>query len=494
MQGFWFRAFLIQQLLIGFAFSAAWEVERPWTEDEEDRYSDWIAKIGSKQWRSTNHAIRDPEFNPLFTPEDRDLSFYADCADLPYVLRAYYAYKRGLPFVFNQVNGGRYTILPNKTARVVDNLSFEGSAQAFFKQIADFVHTGNYRTAPDATDSATYPIRIDRESLRPGAIFYSPEGHVAVVCEVEEDGTVRLIDAHPDQTVTRIRFSSKLVWKSTARTGGFRAFRPVEVFNDAARFIENNESAPGHSDEQYSFGKAYYQTIRERLNQVEIDPLAQFEAYIREDVFREVLDRKTAVEIGWEVGRSRAIPVAPNIYAAEGDWENYSSPSRDLRLRRAMLEVADQAINFMAICHHHPEQLADPELRDPVDLGWQLLSLKQRLFEELAFEYLNSAGDPVRLTLLDVERRLFALSFDPNHPPEMRWGATGEELETALRNQPRFFSAYDEQQPWRNRLEKKHGPMSPADADNPREPPQHDLSAIIHETIKDAKRWKQSEP
>jgi hypothetical protein len=38
-------------------------------------------------------------------------------------------------------------------------------------------------------------------------------------------------------------------------------------------------------------------------------------------------------------------------------------------------------------------------------------------------EYTNSAGKKVTLTLLDIEERLYDLSFDPNHPPELRWGA-----------------------------------------------------------------------
>lgn len=484
-----FLVISLQQLLALVALAEAWPVEREWTPAEERGYSTWVEKIGATQWRSINHAFRSAEHNSLYDESDRQINFYADCADLPYVLRGYYAYKRRLPYIFNQVNGGRYTVQPNQTATVVDNLSFEGSVQSFFSQIANYVHTGNFRTAPDATDSATYPIKITRETLRPGAIFYSPEGHVAAVCQVEDDGTIRLIDGHPDQTVTRIRFSSKLTWKSTARTGGFRAFRTVRVVNGGVRFVEDNEALAGHSEEQYEFGGAYYEKIRERLNQVQIDPLTQFENYIREDVFAEVLDRKAAVEIGWEIGRQREIAVTSNIYGAEGDWENFSSPSRDIRLRRAMLGVPDQARVLMELLRDKPDQSADRRHRDPAKLGYELLELKQNLFDELAFDYTNSNGEPVRLTLLDLEKRLFRLSFDPNHSPELRWGATGEELATAARSQTRFFQAYEAQQPWRNRLEKKHGPMSLSDGDNPQSPPVHDLSLLMHQIIQEAEKW-----
>ena len=36
---------------------------------------------------------------------------------------------------------------------------------------------------------------------------------------------------------------------------------------------------------------------------------------------------------------------------------------------------------------------------------------------------------PVSLSLTDIETRLFDLSFDPNHPPELRWGAPEGSIE-----------------------------------------------------------------
>ena len=44
--------------------------------------------------------------------------------------------------------------------------------------------------------------------------------------------------------------------------------------------------------------------------------------------------------------------------------------------------------------------------------------------------YLNSAMRPVAMTFDDMMHRLFALSFDPYHCIELRWGASGEERES----------------------------------------------------------------
>jgi hypothetical protein len=37
----------------------------------------------------------------------------------------------------------------------------------------------------------------------------------------------------------------------------------------------------------------------------------------------------------------------------------------------------------------------------------------------------------VPLTLVDIEERLYDMSFDPNHPPELRWGAPADSAERA---------------------------------------------------------------
>jgi hypothetical protein len=57
------------------------------------------------------------------------------------------------------------------------------------------------------------------------------------------------------------------------------------------------------------------------------------------------------------------------------------------------------------------------------DLAEAIVAEKNRVFNEKSMEYSNSLGDKVRLTLADIEKRLYDLSFDPNHAPELRWGA-----------------------------------------------------------------------
>jgi hypothetical protein len=455
------------------AQGAAWPVERRWTATEEATFSRWVSDVGQNVWRSVNHLVRDRARNWLFDESDLRLRLYADCADFPVILRAYFAYKRRLPFAVTEVAGGRYSRRGNRTAKVYDNLSFSGSVQAFFSLIPQVLHSGCYRTPPAATDSLTYPVAIAPGTLRPGVVFYSPEGHVGIVAEVTAEGEVYLLDAHPDQTVTRIRFSPKLPWSSSgAGLGGFKAFRPASVRAGKVILVGENPQVPGFSTEQYGFSD-YYGEVRRRLARRNADPLESFDRFVKEDVFREVLDRVRAVDLGWAVGRRRAIAVPPNIYTAEGDWEMFSTPSRDLRLRRAFLQVPEE------IRRH----LRGRNPRERKKLGRALLRRKRELFHGLRFSYQNSDGAPVRLTLAEVEKRLFRLSFNPNHPPELRWGAEGLERATAPRNAVRYYASFESEQRWRNRLVKKSGPMSTADADNPPAPPFHDLDAMIEAAV-----------
>ncbi|MCX7014777.1 MAG: hypothetical protein NTW86_19885 [Candidatus Sumerlaeota bacterium] len=460
--------------------ASAWPVERQWTEEEEQNYSRWVERIASKQWRSANVMLHSKELNSLYDKEDDHMFYYSDCGDLPYIVRAYYAFKRRLPYVWNVVSGGRYTKTPNTTEKTFDNLSFKGTAQQFFTDVCE-VSSANYRTAPQATDSFTYPIAINPQSLRPGMVFYSPNGHCGVVVEVRTDGTVKLIDAHPDQTVTRIAFGPKLEVRSRTFSGGFRGYRPVVVKDGEAVFVTDNSQCPNFSREQYEF-KDYFDTLQQKMAKVVIDPLVAFENYIREDTFQEVLDRVQTVEIGWPVCKHEAVPIPPNIYDAEGDWEAYSSPSRDLRLRLSMLYLPNQVRHYMRLLKEDPESL-QTTFTSPEELGLALLALKEKLFGELKIEYTNGKGQKVPLTLNDIEQRLFKISFDPNHAPELRWGASGDELKTMDTGSKRYSANYEREQWWRNRLEKKQGPMDWDDDDNPRKEPRHDITPMIREAI-----------
>ena len=62
-------------------------------------------------------------------------------------------------------------------------------------------------------------------------------------------------------------------------------------------------------------------------------------------------------------------------------------------------------------------------IQSQADLARAFVEEKNRAFAERTLDYTTSEGRKIKLSLLDIEKRLFDLSFDPNHPPELRWGA-----------------------------------------------------------------------
>jgi hypothetical protein len=469
--------------LVSNAASSLWPVERAWTETEEASYSRWVARLAARQWRSVDVMLKTPNHNALYEESDRSLKFRADCADLPYVLRAYYASKRRLPFLYNTVDGGRYGSRTNHTRKTVDNLSYPSSLQSFYRAIERDVHSGNFRTSPETTDSFTYPVAIHPTTVRPGCVFYSPDGHVCIVAAVHRDGSVFLLDAHPDQTITRIRFSPKLRVAHPRNFGGFRAYRKViATARGDIQWHGDNRHQANFGTEQYAF-KDFHGDVSSRLATVRIDPIAAFDAYVRDDLLRDLLNREEAVQIGWKIAQERAISIPSNIYNATGDWEAYSTPSRDLRLRLAFLHLPKEIQRHLDLFTTHPDRLKT-RYRTREQLGRALLKRKETLFKKLSVHYGHSSGEQVRVTLSDIESRLFQLSFDPNHAPELRWGGSGEELGNLAALSPRHNANFDRQQPWRNRLTKKQGPMRSTDRDNPAAPPYHDLSEQIEAVIR----------
>src|SRR5471030_674355 len=68
-----------------------------WTQGDERGYGEFITAIGESGCRSVNACLHDAA-NPFRASDQAGTFFESDCADLPYVLRFYYAWKRGLPF------------------------------------------------------------------------------------------------------------------------------------------------------------------------------------------------------------------------------------------------------------------------------------------------------------------------------------------------------------------------------------------------------------
>lgn len=466
--------------------AAAWVVSSPrWTDRDEKVYEEFVAALGRSKYGNLNKFIRDPQANPLYGQEDQKFSLSPDCADLPYLLRAYVAYKLRLPFGWTSSIAGRggdqrYSRGNRPTAfRDHDSCS---SPQNLFGAVT-LVNSGYYRMAPEIQDSDTYPVKIQRESIKPGTIYYDPNGHVAVVSEVTDDGRIRLIDAHPDRSISKPWFGAKFALGNAQNGGGFRRWRPQWYSSDGRIVRLGNHNIPDFSaTDQYqkSFtfngrgGMSYFDYVRARLSNRgdRIRPLEDFHDMLA-DVFEDIRYRAEAVEICIKAGIHRkphpgALPT--NIYGTDGEWEEYSTPSRDARLKVAFRDLFLRTVGWIKMA-----ETGDPRLEyrgDGPALARELIDLYDRLNQQMRIQYINSAGQPVVLSFHDVAVRLFDLSFDPYHSIERRWGAKGAELATA-RDDAVKVRFYEQERRLRNQLERLYnvptglnlGPEHPVEVD-----------------------------
>jgi len=96
---------------------SVWPVRNTWDRATENLYSAWIEKLfdapldAAPSWKALHEVLRDKSRNALFNhlglnEDSMGLVIRPDCADLPYFLRAYFAFKMGLPFGYTKCTRG----------------------------------------------------------------------------------------------------------------------------------------------------------------------------------------------------------------------------------------------------------------------------------------------------------------------------------------------------------------------------------------------------
>ena len=226
-----------------------WAVTQGWDAQAEAEFSAWVEQFGrARQARKCirfKTCLETPEANSLWTPGEKWNRLFADCADVPYIMRAYFAWKTQRPFEFHKVHGRRYTRF-NKPASFFDQRHPKFTSMSkLFRYIAAWIHSGSFRFKPELELTDTYPIDVNRKYVRPGTVFYEPRGHVLVVSHIEDDGTIYMFDGHPDNTFTFKRFDDRIKRGSGKRGGGFRNWRWYNevTLEDGAKTLvrESNE-------------------------------------------------------------------------------------------------------------------------------------------------------------------------------------------------------------------------------------------------------------
>ena len=277
-----------------------WQVRNSWNSTTEALFSAWIEKLFDAppeqdlNWKVWHEVLRDRSRNFLFNYLGRDednvtIGLRPDCADFVYFLRAYFAYKMGLPFGYSNCSRGfggkppkcyqwfdiehpevtrpppppeaghrsgghsrRAAVATAEPARPVWPLRRRrGSPPAgceatsakpkrptkfgeYLRDVGDVVQTGavrgrqrrQHRFLHRAADPAgAAPGHGVRRSLRPRA-----DAGASVPEANGTPGVFLAVDAEPDGSITRKRFwrgNFLFVHDPSLGSPGFKHFRPI---------------------------------------------------------------------------------------------------------------------------------------------------------------------------------------------------------------------------------------------------------------------------
>jgi len=463
-----------------------------WSDADERGFIEFIEAIGNSRCGTIDRCMKSAA-NPFAKTDPPGVFFAADCADLPYFLRGYYAWKRGLPFSYisavsprGATRDIRYTSSGNTIASRRDVLTGSTTGRQLLVDLRNNISSAMFRLHPDMEGTDLYPVRIDRKSLKPGSVLYDPNGHVAVVYKVEEDGRVLFMDAHPDNSLTRGTYGKKFVRSSPGMGSGFKNWRPLKlvgatttpdgalvggrvVFTKNAELTDfsteqffGNVARP--ADREWASGQFtiegqqvdYYDYVRAKMGggSLTFEPVQEVRNMVRANC-EDLRYRAEAVDLAIRVGiQNKAQPsrLPTNIYGTEGEWEEYSTPSRDARLKASFKELRDQVQRFVEW-----HNAGDKRVRFA---GGSISQALMKAYDEEAalctITYLRTNGTPVQLGYEEIRKRLFLLSFDPYHCIERRWGASQPAELSTCRDDATKTAWYAAEQGLRNQIDRTY--------------------------------------
>ncbi len=490
--------------------SPTWVVRKThWSVADEKAYQEFVISLGTAVANRSCGSIAScmkSAANPFRKSDPPGVSYFADCADLPYFLRAYFSWKNQLPFAYvNDVNPAKGSIGSesgelNRDIRYTPNGNLVASRKnilggtqgnpikliesGILSDVSSATFRMNYKDMDKGLFSDFYSTRLDRSGIIPGTNLYDPAGHVAVVYKITDDGHIYYMDAHPDNSLTTGIYSPKFSRSRPSQGAGFKNWRPlnlVDAQTDANGDLiggkivgARDQNLKDFSNEQYygtdpdrdlkwqkgTFklsGQSvdYYDYLRAKMaiGELKINPVEEIKT-LTNDVCVSLKDRVTSVDsaLRSSVAKTAHPDRLPfNIYGTEGSWEEYSSPSRDARLKVSYKDVLDQAKSLISKYNQKDASI----VYEGTQIAQDMLEAYKATASACVITYTNSKGAPVNLDLETVRKRLFDLSFDPYHCAELRWGARGDEASSCQDDENKV--AWYRQEKWmRNQIERTY--------------------------------------
>lgn len=262
--------------------------------------------------------------------------------------------------------------------------------------------------------------------------MYDPAGHVGVVFEVDAKGRIHFFDAHTDFSLTQMTYDLRFTRMKPSVGAGFKNWRPLRLVGYSKRAdgvltgghieLTANPEIADFSDAQF-FGNGikpsdagwksgtftlngetldYDDYVRAQMagGKLIFEPVAEIADLARSNC-TDLHYRAQSVALAIAHGiQTRAEPtrLPANIFGTDGDWEMYSTPSRDARLKTSFKYLRDTAQRFVEMAQRH-----DPHVSyDGSDIVSDLLRAYDRATRFCRISYNNSDGSRATLNYEDA--------------------------------------------------------------------------------------------
>jgi hypothetical protein len=222
---------------------------------------------------------------------------------------------------------------------------------------------------------------------------------------------------------------------------GFKHFRPLIIDSktgelaalDNDALAKQREFAP-YSREQYAHSREdFYESIEALIDPKPLPPVERLRNLL--DALEEQARRRVlSVDNGEGYARKHpgqiiAMTEGYEIFETSGAWEDFATPSRDMRLLIAIDTVKALPRRVQA----RPQRFVLPPNTSPSAAAQELRKQLDSELKARVFQYTRSNGSIQKLTLADVIARAGALemAYNPNDCVEIRWGASQGSAERA---------------------------------------------------------------
>jgi len=265
----------------------------------------------------------------------------------------------------------------------------------------------------------SYPIKINRENVRSGAMFLHPRtsdapvtyqaGHVYYIQDVYENGMVRYFSSTVPIAVREMQPRIDITFAPFAKSGGFRAWKRPHSneqpgFDDVDQF--NLAMWRPNAWRDGNLWTKWTKAIRRRLQLRQATVEEELNAKI-ENVAGYIKERTQWVEQSWRFYQRKYY--GQNCMSAS-DYDAYSTPTRDVKIQNELMDLKYAAVNYLM-----------------ANTGTWSEQAIQELFSRYQWQVLPGVSVDLNHLWVTFETKVVLAISEPEHSSEVRWGLRAQE-------------------------------------------------------------------